>query len=222
MAFFIGPGNTLGTPIPIEKAEDHIFGMVLMNDWSARDIQKWEYQPLGPFLGKSFSTSISPWVVPMAALKPFLVDNVSQSPKVLPYLQHQDQFNFDIELEVLLQGSDIPEPRIISKSNFKHMYWTMKQQLAHHTSNGCNVRPGDLLGSGTISGPTKDSRGSLLELSWGGKAPLDLGNGLTRAYLKDDDIVTLKGYCDNGKYRIGFGTCQGKILPATDFKFTSC
>ncbi|OQV20248.1 Fumarylacetoacetase [Hypsibius exemplaris] len=216
MAFFVGPGNPLGQPIPIEKAHEHIFGMVLMNDWSARDIQKWEYQPLGPFLGKSFATTISPWIVTMDALAPFLVDNVPQSPAVLPYLQHTDRFSYDIRLRVDLQGTDLFGQRPVSVSNFKYLYWTMKQQLAHHTSNGCNLRPGDLLGSGTISGPAKSERGSLLELSWGSKEPMDLGNGVTRTFLRDGDTVTLNGVCDNGSIRLGFGPCTGKVLPALE------
>jgi len=220
MAFFVGgPGNALGQPIPIAEADRHIFGMVLMNDWSARDIQKWEYQPLGPFLGKSFSTSISPWIVTMDALAPFLVDNVPQQPAVLPNLQHSDKYNYDIKLEVKLEASDLPEAKTISISNFKYMYWTMKQQLAHHTSNGCNLRPGDLLGSGTISGPTKEERGSLIELSWGSKEPLELGGQVTRTFLRDGDRITLTGVCDNGATRLGFGSCTGKVLPALGYPF---
>ncbi|XP_055354097.1 fumarylacetoacetase-like [Paramacrobiotus metropolitanus] len=217
MAFFVGPGNELGKPIKIQDAQEHIFGMVLMNDWSARDIQRWEYQPLGPFLAKSVGTTISPWVVTMDALMPFLTDNTRQNPQPLPYLQHSDRYNFDIKLEVALKGDDMRDAKVISKSNFKHMYWSMKQQLAHHTSNGCNMRPGDLCGSGTISGPTKESRGCMVELSWKGTEPIDCGNGITRTFLRDGDEVTLRGYCDNGTYRIGFGTCTGKILPAVGY-----
>uniref|UniRef100_A0A8C8ME61 Fumarylacetoacetase n=1 Tax=Oncorhynchus tshawytscha TaxID=74940 RepID=A0A8C8ME61_ONCTS len=181
MAFFVGGGNRLGEPIPIQRAHQHIFGMVLMNDWSARDIQAWEYVPLGPFLGKNFGTTISPWVVPMEALLPFA----------------------DIDLVVLLPYSIL-----------RYMYWTMKQQLAHHTVNGCNVRPGDLLASGTISGPDPDSFGSMLELSWKGSKTVDLGEGETRTFLKDGDEVTLTGYCEGSGYRVGFGPCVGTILPA--------
>ncbi|XP_058257079.1 fumarylacetoacetase isoform X2 [Hemibagrus wyckioides] len=173
MAFFVGPGNKLGESIPIEKAHEHIFGMVLMNDWSARDIQAWEYVPLGPFLGKNFGTTISPWVVPMEALMPFVEPNTVQ-----------------------------------------YMYWTMKQQLAHHTVNGCNVRPGDLLASGTISGPDPESFGSMLELSWRGSKDIKLSGGETRTFLKDGDEVMLTGYCEGRGYRVGFGSCQGKIIPA--------
>ncbi|KAK6475094.1 fumarylacetoacetase-like [Huso huso] len=214
MAFFIGPGNKLGEPIPIHKAHEHIFGMVLMNDWSARDIQKWEYVPLGPFLGKSFGTTISPWVVPMEALMPFAQPNSVQDPKPLPYLCHDDPYTFDINLFVSVKGETMKEPSTISKSNFKYMYWTMKQQLAHHTVSGCNVRPGDLLASGTISGPDAESFGSMLELSWKGTKTIDLGDGQTRKFLQDGDEVIMTGYCQGKGYRVGFGQCRGKVLPA--------
>uniref|UniRef100_A0A8C8IY92 Fumarylacetoacetase n=1 Tax=Oncorhynchus tshawytscha TaxID=74940 RepID=A0A8C8IY92_ONCTS len=192
-AFFVGGGNRLGEPIPIQRAHQHIFGMVLMNDWSARDIQAWEYVPLGPFLGKNFGTTISPWVVPMEALLPFAEPNTVQDPKPLPYLCHDDAFTFNINLFVSVKGEAMKEAATICKSNFKYMYWTMKQQLAHHTVNGCNVRPGDLLASGTISGPDPDSFGSMLELSWKGSKTVDLGEGETRTFLKDGDEVTLTG-----------------------------
>uniref|UniRef100_A0A674A4C7 Fumarylacetoacetase n=1 Tax=Salmo trutta TaxID=8032 RepID=A0A674A4C7_SALTR len=214
MAFFVGGGNRLGEPIPIERAHQHIFGMVLMNDWSARDIQAWEYVPLGPFLGKNFGTTISPWVVPMEALLPFAEPNTVQDPKPLPYLCHDDAFTFNINLFVSVKGEAMKEAATICKSNFKYMYWTMKQQLAHHTVNGCNVRPGDLLASGTISGPDPDSFGSMLELSWKGSKTVDLGGGETRTFLKDGDEVTLTGYCEGNGYRVGFGPCAGTILPA--------
>ncbi|XP_064868306.1 fumarylacetoacetase [Oncorhynchus nerka] len=214
MAFFVGGGNRLGEPIPIERAHQHIFGMVLMNDWSARDIQAWEYVPLGPFLGKNFGTTISPWVVPMEALLPFAEPNTVQDPKPLPYLCHDDAFTFNINLFVSVKGEAMKEAATICKSNFKYMYWTMKQQLAHHTVNGCNVRPGDLLASGTISGPAPDSFGSMLELSWKGSKTVDLGGGETRTFLKDGDEVTLTGYCEGSGYRVGFGPCAGTILPA--------
>ncbi|XP_055776609.1 fumarylacetoacetase-like [Salvelinus fontinalis] len=214
MAFFVGGGNRLGEPIPIERAHQHIFGMVLMNDWSARDIQAWEYVPLGPFLGKNFGTTISPWVVPMEALLPFAEPNTVQDPKPLPYLCHDDAFTFNINLFVSVKGEAMKEAATICKSNFKYMYWTMKQQLAHHTVNGCNVRPGDLLASGTISGPDPDSFGSMLELSWKGSKTVDLGGGETRTFLKDGDEVTLTGYCEGSGYRVGFGPCAGTILPA--------
>lgn len=214
MAFFVGGGNRLGESIPINKAHEHIFGMVLMNDWSARDIQSWEYVPLGPFLGKNFGTTISPWVVPMEALLPFAEPNPIQDPEPLPYLQHHDAYTFNINLFVSLQGQNMAEPKNICKSNFKYMYWTMKQQLTHHTVNGCNVRPGDLLASGTISGPDPESFGSMLELSWRGSKTIDLGGGQTRTFLNDGDEVTITGYCQGDGYRVGFGPCRGTILPA--------
>ncbi|PVD32486.1 hypothetical protein C0Q70_07925 [Pomacea canaliculata] len=214
MAFFTGPATKLGQPIPISEAENYIFGMVLMNDWSARDIQKWEYVPLGPFLAKSFGTTISPWVVTMDALKPFIVANVQQDPTPLPYLQHSDNYNFDIKLEVAIKCEELQQPATVAKSNFKYMYWTIKQQLAHHTVSGCNINPGDLMASGTISGESPDSYGSLLELSWRGTKPLDLGSNVTRKFLQDGDEVILTGYCEGNGHRVGFGTCTGKILPA--------
>ncbi|XP_012672691.2 fumarylacetoacetase [Clupea harengus] len=214
MAFFVGAGNKLGEPIPIEKAHEHIFGMVLMNDWSARDIQAWEYVPLGPFLGKNFGTTISPWVLPMEALLPFVQPNAVQDPEPLPYLRHDDAYTFNINLFVSVKGEAMTEAATICKSNFKYMYWTMKQQLAHHTVNGCNMRPGDLLASGTISGPEPESFGSLLELSWRGSKSIDLGGGESRTFLKDGDEVTLTGYCQGHGYRVGFGPCRGTIVPA--------
>lgn len=214
MAFLVGPGNQLGEPISMDKAEDHIFGMVLMNDWSARDIQKWEYVPLGPFLGKNLGTSISPWVVTMDALKPFVVPNATQDPKPLPYLYHEDPYNFDIHLEVAIKGEGMPKPATVCRSNFKFMYWTMKQQLTHHTVTGCNANPGDLMASGTISGEAPDSYGSMLELCWKGTKTVDLGNGETRKFLKDGDDVVFTGYCEKDGVRIGFGSCTGQVLPA--------
>jgi len=215
MAFLVGgPENALGEPIPIDRAQDRIFGMVLMNDWSARDIQKWEYVPLGPFLGKNFCTTISPWVVPMDALMPFVCANMEQDPKPLPYLQHEDNFNFDIKLEVALKVDGVEAPKTITRSNFKNMYWTMKQQLTHHSVSGCNMRSGDLLASGTISGATEDSYGSMLELSWKGTKPIDMGNGVVRKFLADGDEVIMTGYCEGNGYRVGFGECRGKVLPA--------
>lgn len=214
MAFFVGPGNQLGEPISMDKVEDHIFGMVLMNDWSARDIQKWEYVPLGPFLGKNLGTTISPWVVTMDALKPFVVPNATQDPKPLPYLYHEDPYNFDIHLEVAIKGEGMPKPATVCRSNFKFMYWTMKQQLTHHTVTGCNANPGDLMASGTISGETPDSYGSMLELCWKGTKTVDLGNGETRKFLKDGDDVIFTGYCEKDGVRIGFGSCTGQVLPA--------
>ncbi|XP_042330123.1 fumarylacetoacetase [Sceloporus undulatus] len=214
MAFFVGPGNKPGEPISISEAHKHIFGMVLMNDWSARDIQKWEYVPLGPFLGKSFGTTISPWVVTMEALMPFVLPNPIQDPKPLPYLCDDQPYTFDINLFVAIKGDGMSKPANICSSNFKYMYWTMKQQLVHHTINGCNLRPGDLLASGTISGPDPENFGSMLELSWKGTKAIDLGNGQSRKFLQDGDEVIITGYCQGKGYCIGFGECSGKVLPA--------
>lgn len=214
MAFFVGPGNRFGEPIPISKAQEHIFGMVLMNDWSARDIQQWEYVPLGPFLGKSFGTTISPWVVPMDALMPFVVPNPKQDPKPLPYLCHSQPYTFDINLSVALKGEGMSQAATICRSNFKHMYWTILQQLTHHSVNGCNLRPGDLLASGTISGSDPESFGSMLELSWKGTKAIDVGQGQTRTFLLDGDEVIITGHCQGDGYRVGFGQCAGKVLPA--------
>ncbi|XP_077979931.1 fumarylacetoacetase-like [Glandiceps talaboti] len=215
MAFFTGgPATKLGEPISVANAHQHIFGMVIMNDWSARDIQKWEYVPLGPFLGKSFGTSISPWVVTMEALAPFALPNPTQDPEPLPYLRHEDPYTFDINLSFAVKGEGMAEPTVVSNSNSKYLYWTMKQQLAHHTVNGCNINPGDLMASGTISGSTEDSYGSMLELCWKGTKVIDLGNGETRKFLKDGDEAILSGYCQGDGYRVGFGDCTGKVLPA--------
>ncbi len=214
MGFFIGPGNEHGAPIPIDQTEDHIFGLVLSNDWSARDIQKWEYQPLGPFLSKNFATSISPWVVTLEALEPFRCDNPTQDPAPLQYLQSSGFASYNIQLEVCLQTAQMHSPATIARSNFRHMYWTMRQQLAHHTINGCNMRPGDLLGSGTISGPAPDSYGSLMELTWRGENPLAMPNGETRTFLEDGDQLTITGWCDGENYRVGFGEVTGRLLPA--------
>lgn len=213
-AFFVGRPNRLGEPVPVDQAQAHIFGMVLMNDWSARDIQKWEYVPLGPFLAKNFATTVSPWVVTMEALEPFRVANYPQEPQPLPYLRHDDDFNFDIHLNVEILPHDGAEAVTVSRSNFKWMYWTMKQQLAHHTVTGCNLNAGDLLGSGTISGPTEDAYGSMLELSWRGSKTVAVGPGLERKFLQDGDQVTLTGFCEKDGLRIGFGRCSGKVLPA--------
>jgi fumarylacetoacetase len=214
MGFFVGPGNALGEPIPIQRAADHIFGMVLVNDWSARDIQRWEYVPLGPFLAKNFGTSISPWVVTLDALEPFRIPGPVQQPEPLPYLHSTGDWTFDIHLEVHLQTAKMERPHRICASNAKHLYWNICQQLAHHTVNGCNLRPGDLLASGTISGPTPDSYGSLLELAWKGTKPLTLPSGEQRSYLQDGDRVTMSGWCQGDGFRIGFGEVTGKILPA--------
>jgi fumarylacetoacetase len=188
--------------------------LVLLNDWSARDIQAWEYAPLGPFLGKNFLTTISPWVVPLEALEPFRCAGPAQAPIPLPYLQAMGQGAFDIHLEVLLQATTMPQPSCICRSNFNVLYWSLAQQVAHHTVNGCNLRPGDLLASGTISGSTPDSFGSLLELSWRGTKPMSLPNGEQRAFLQDADRITLTGWCQGAGYRVGFGEAIGKVQPA--------
>ena len=213
MAFITTDANKLGESIPIDEAEKYIFGLVLLNDWSARDIQKWEYVPLGPFMAKNFASSISPWIVTLEALEPFRVESPKQDPKPLPYLQQEGKNSFDIHLEV----SITPEegiPTTITRSNFKYMYWTMAQQLAHHTSNGCKILSGDLMGSGTISGATPDSYGSMLELAWQGTKPVSLKNGEKRTSIQDFDTVTLKGFCEKDGVRIGFGAVETKLLPA--------
>src|SRR5947209_87860 len=211
-AFFIGPENQLGTSVPIERAEDHIFGMVLMNDWSARDIQTWEYQPLGPFLAKNFCTSISPWVVTLEALEPFRENLAAQDPAPLSYLKGVSDFTFDIQLEARLQTAKMREPQTITRTNFQNLYWSIAQQLAHHTINGCNLQPGDLLASGTISGPTEESRGCLLELTWRGANPLNLPSGETRKWLEDGDKLTITGWCNGEGYRVGFGEVSGRVI----------
>ncbi|MEX1310298.1 MAG: fumarylacetoacetase [Candidatus Sulfomarinibacteraceae bacterium] len=215
MGFFVGPGNLLGEPIPISAAADHIFGMVLVNDWSARDIQGWEYVPLGPFLSKNFATSISPWVVTMDALEPFRCAGPAQDePEPLDYLKTPDDRAYDIHLEVLLQSGAMDAPASIATSNLRYMYWNVCQQLAHHTVNGCNARPGDLYGSGTISGPGKHERGSMMELSWRGAEPIALPSGEERAFLADGDTVIMTGWCEADGIRVGFGEVSGTILPA--------
>lgn len=213
MAFITTDSNSLGERIPIEEAEEYIFGLVQFNDWSARDIQAWEYVPLGPFLGKNFASTISPWIVTLDALEPFRVDNPVQEPKPLPYLQHEGKGSFDIHLQVGIQPEGEKET-VVANSNFKYMYWTMAQQLAHHTVNGCPVEAGDMMGSGTISGPTKDSFGSMLELTWRGQNPLQMSDGTERKFINDNDTVIMRAYCENEQVRIGFGECIGKVLPA--------
>lgn len=212
-AFLIGPGNGLGEPIPIDHAKDHIFGLVLMNDWSARDIQAWEYQPLGPFLAKNFCTSISPWVVTLEALEPFRKPLPKQDPEPLPYLRAENDFTFDIQLEAKLQTTKLNEPHRITATNFQNLYWSISQQLAHHTIGGCNLQPGDLLASGTISGATEESRGCMLELTWRGANPLKLPSGEERKWLEDGDTLSIAGWCEGDGYRVGFGEVSGKILP---------
>ncbi|MGF6985260.1 fumarylacetoacetase [Paraburkholderia atlantica] len=219
--FFVGIGNALGSPIDAKAADEHIFGMVLLNDWSARDIQQWEYQPLGPFNSKGFATTISPWVVTLDALSPFRVEQPTQDPQPLAYLRGAHRAGVDLELEVRLKPQHADVAKTIARTSFKHMYWSMAQQLAHHTSGGCNTRVGDLMGSGTISGPESDAVsgdigtfGSFLELTWNGQKPLDVGNGEVRSFVEDGDELTLLGWCQGDGYRIGFGSCVGQILPA--------
>lgn len=213
-AFIVGQGNALGEPIPVDAAPAHIFGMVLLNDWSARDLQQWEYVPLGPFNSKSFATSISPWVVSMEALLPFHVDSPRQEPEPLPYLRQNAKNGVDIALEVALRPNGAAQASTISRTNFKSMYWTMAQQLAHHTVSGCNTRVGDLMGSGTISGATPDSFGSLLELTWNGQKPLKLAGDIERNFLADGDEIVMTGWCQGKGYRVGFGEVSGIVLPA--------
>jgi fumarylacetoacetase len=205
LGFVTGPGNPLGTPIAAAAAADHVFGFVLVNDWSARDIQRWEYQPLGPFLGKSFATSISPWVVPLEALEPFRVPAPPQRPEPLPYLRTEGDWALDIALEVELAGT------VVSRTNARGLYWTFPQQLAHAAANGTNTRPGDLYASGTISGAEPGSYGSLIELTWGGRDPVRVADGSERTFLQDGDTVVLRGACGD---RVSFGEVRGTILPA--------
>ena len=213
MGFITGKETDLGDSISTKKAEDHIFGMVLLNDWSARDIQKWEYVPLGPFLAKNFASHISPWVVTLEALEPFKVSGPQQDPEVLPYLKFEGDKNYDIQLEVGIspEGS---EEQTVCKSNFKYMYWNIVQQLAHHTVNGCNINIGDLYGSGTISGKEEDSYGSMLELAWMGTKPLKMKDGSERKFILDGDTVTMRAYAEKEGKRLGFGSVSTKILPA--------
>jgi fumarylacetoacetase len=212
---FLGPGNALGTPIPVTEAWRHVAGVCLVNDWSARDIQRWEYQPLGPFLAKNFATSVSPWLVTAEALEPFRTDAAGHDVPVLPYLQEGGQGAIDITVEAWLRTRTLPEPVRLSRASFKDMYWTLGQMVAHHTSNGCPIRAGDLIASGTVSGPEKGNRGCLLELSWKGTEPVRLPHGGQRTFLEDGDEVILTGYCArDGFVRIGLGSCRGAIEPA--------
>lgn len=211
--FIIGKNTGLGERVPFEKAEEYIFGMVLFNDLSARDIQSWEYVPLGPFLSKNFGSVISPWIVTMEALEPFRVEGPVQDPPVLPYLKSSGSNNYDIHLEVAIQPEDKPET-LVCRSNFRYMYWNMRQQLAHHTINGCNIRIGDLYASGTISGPEPGSYGSMLELTWKGTKPLVMDDGSERRFINDHDAVIIRGHCLNKEFRLGFGEVRVKILPA--------
>lgn len=212
-AFIIGKETKLGDSITTQDADDHIFGMVLFNDWSARDIQTWEYVPLGPFLAKNFASTISPWVVTLDALEPFRTKGYKQEPKVLPYLEYKGDKNIDINLQVSIMPEKGRET-IICKSNYKYMYWTMEQQLAHHTVNGCNVNVGDMMASGTISGKEKDSFGSMLELTWKGTKPIKIADGSERKFINDGDTIVLRGYSEKDGIRIGFGEAKAKVLPA--------
>ncbi len=213
LAFITGSNTVLGNSIPLREAEGHIIGFTLFNDWSARDIQQWEYVPLGPFLGKNFGSTMSPWVVTLDALEPFRTEGPKQVPNVLPYLAFEGKRNFDIQLEVLLE-SDKGETAVLSRTNAKYLYWNVAQQLAHHTVNGCNIQVGDLYASGTISGPTPDAYGSLLELTLNGQKPVQLSGGAERRFLEDGDSIQMKGHAERDGVRIGFGPCNGKILPA--------
>ena len=214
MGFVVGRDTDLGQSVSTAEAEDYIFGMVIFNDWSARDIQKWEYVPLGPFLAKNFASTISPWVVTMDALDAFREEGPVQDPEVLPYLKYEGKKNYNINLEVGIQGENMEAAHTVCRSNFKHMYWNMSQQLAYHTVTGCNINVGDICASGTISGPTPDSYGSMLEISWRGTKPVAMPDGSERKFLLDGDTVIMKAYCERDGIRIGFGEASGKILPA--------
>lgn len=216
MAFVIGKSTKLGDCVKTQDAWEHVYGLALFNDWSARDLQKWEYVPLGPFLGKNFASSIAPWIVSIDALEPFRVDGPSQDPEVLPYLQFSGKQNFDIALDVYLTPKD-GEASLISKSNHKYLYWNIPQQLAHHTVNGCPISAGDVYASGTISAPYPEGYGSMLELSWGGSKPIHISDGSTRTFLLDYDKITITGYCQGKDYKIGFGEVTGTVLPAKPY-----
>lgn len=212
-AFVIGKSTQMGDSISTEKADDHIFGMLLFNDWSARDIQTWEYIPLGPFLAKNFASTVSPWIVTLEALEPFRTKGYVQEPKVLPYLEYKGDKNLDIKLDVFLKPQNGEENKICS-SNYKYMYWTMEQQLAHHTVNGCNVNVGDMMASGTISGPDPSEFGSMMELTWRGTKPITLKDGTERKFVNDNDTIIIRGYCEKEGKRVGFGECVATLLPA--------
>lgn len=212
-AFIIGKSTQMGDSVSTDKADDHIFGMVLFNDWSARDIQTWEYVPLGPFLAKNFASTISPWIVTLEALEPFRVKGYVQDPPLLPYLQYKGEKNIDINLEVYLKPQ-VGEENLVCTSNYKYMYYTMEQQLAHHTVNGCNINVGDMMASGTISGPSQTEYGSFLELTWRGTKPIKLKDGSERKFVNDNDTITIRGYCKKDGVRVGFGECTATLLPA--------
>ena len=219
-AFVVGKGNNIGQPIAVDDAAEHIFGMVLLNDWSARDIQKWEYVPLGPFNAKTFASEVSPWIVTMDALAPFKTSCPTQEPKPLAYLNEKNSDNsFDITLSVELLPENADEATVVCETNFKYMYWSMAQQLTHHTITGCKVEVGDMMGSGTISGPTPDSYGSMLEIAWNATKPVTLKGGETRSFIEDGDTVIMKGYSEKDGIRVGFGEVRGKVLPALTFDF---
>lgn len=213
-AFVIGKSTQMGETVSTDKADDYIFGMLLFNDWSARDIQTWEYVPLGPFLAKNFASTVSPWIVTLEALEPFRTKGYVQDPKVLPYLSYSGERNLDIQLQVYLKPEN-GEENLICSSNYKYMYWTMEQQLAHHTVNGCNLNVGDLMASGTISGPDPKEYGSMMELTWRGSKPITLKDGTERKFVNDNDTIIIKGHCEKEGMRVGFGECVGTLLPAT-------
>jgi fumarylacetoacetase len=213
MAFVTFDGKPLGQRITTAEADDYIFGMLLFNDWSARDIQRWEYVPLGPFLAKNFASTVSPWVVTLDALEPFRVPGPVQEPKVLPYLEYEGKKNIDIHLQVAIKPEN-SEETVVSNSNYKYMYWNMTQQLAHHTVNGCNIRCGDMIASGTISGPHEGSYGSMLEIAWKGTKPVTMNDGSQRTFIQDGDTVIMNGHAERDGVRIGFGSCMAPILPA--------
>lgn len=220
MAFIVGQPNKIGEPIAIEKAWDHIFGMVLFNDWSARDIQRWEYVPLGPFNAKTFASEISPWIVTMDALAPFKTELPTQEPQPLAYLREKKpDSSYDINLSVEILPENAERATVVGETNFKYMYWSMAQQLTHHTISGCKVEVGDMMGSGTISGPTPESYGSMLEIAWNATKPVTLKGGETRTFIEDGDTVIMKGYSEKDGIRVGFGEVRGKVLPALDFNF---
>lgn len=216
VAFVTFDGKPMGQRISTGEADDYIFGLMLFNDWSARDIQRWEYVPLGPFLAKNFASTVSPWVVTLDALEPFRVPGPVQDPEVLPYLKYEGNKNIDIHLEVGIIPSNGQET-IVSRSNYKHMYWNMTQQLAHHTVGGCNIKCGDMMASGTISGPTEGSFGSMLEIAWKGTKPVAMTDGSTRNFILDGDNVVIRGYAEKEGVRVGFGKCEGVVLPAIEF-----
>ncbi len=213
MAAIVGAPSQMGHRISTEQAQNSIFGFALLNDWSARDIQAWEYVPLGPFLAKAFATTLGQWIVPAEALEPFRVEGPKQDPQPLPYLHQSPKMNYDVDLEVDLRPGGSNNASMLTHTNFKYMYWSTAQQLAHHTSTGCAMSVGDIIGSGTISGPDKSKYGSMLELAWGGKEPITLEGGVKRTFLEDGDVLTMRGWAQGNGYRIGFGECSGEILP---------